>query len=110
MRGMLNCSATRWLDSRLRLTTPRSCTPWTLRKPGMWRLRTLPPAPIRPTRISSSAMRNLLHELLSQGQLYSDPGVLWVGVLDPTYETPILKAERVTGSDPERSVARVEPA
>ena len=26
----------------------------------MWRLRTFPPAPIRPTRISSSAMRNLL--------------------------------------------------
>src|SRR5690242_5421508 len=41
-----------------------SCTPSTLRKPGMWRLRTFPPAPIRPTRISSSAMRNLLHVLL----------------------------------------------
>src|SRR5262245_60070819 len=30
----------------------------------MWRLRTFPPAPIRPTRISSSAMQNLLHALL----------------------------------------------
>src|ERR671925_11466 len=75
-RGMSNWSATRRLDSRLRLTTPMSSTPLTLRKPGMWRLRTFPPAPIRPTRMSASAMSNLLHERLSQGQLDADLGVL----------------------------------
>src|SRR5215510_369536 len=56
---MVNSSATRWLDSRVRLATATICTSFCFVKPGIWKALVLPPAPIRPTRILFSDMEQL---------------------------------------------------
>src|SRR5215207_9489849 len=56
---MENSSATRWLDSRVRLATATICTPSCFAKPGICKALVLPPAPIRPTRIFFSDMKRL---------------------------------------------------
>src|SRR5262245_56236659 len=56
---MPNSWATRWLDSRVRLATATICTSPCFAKPGICKALVLPPAPIRPTRIFFSDMKQL---------------------------------------------------